>query len=132
MTAHQHAIVWIDHHKARIISFNADEADERTIRPAHPTPHLHHQSGSPAGTHAHADAEYFRSIVEALKATGEILVAGPSTAKIEFLTWMRSHAPGTVERLCGVETLPEMSDGQLLAEARHYFQRADRMRPQLP
>lgn len=132
MTAHQHAIVWIDHHKARIIHFSADEAEERTIEPAHPSPHLQHRAGNPTGTRAQGDADYFRRIVDALTATGEILVAGPSTAKIEFLTWMRSRAPETIERLCGVETLPQMSDGQLLAEARQYFRRADRMRPQLP
>jgi hypothetical protein len=130
LSDHYHAVVWIDHHEARVISFNADEADERTVHPAHPIRHLHHKSGSAAGTHERGDADYFRAVAEAVVAATEFLVTGPSTAKTEFVTWLRKQAPLTSERLAGVETLAPMSDKQLVAEARRFFKGADRMRPQ--
>jgi hypothetical protein len=43
----------------------------------------------------------------------------------------RDHAPKMVDRLCGVETLQPMSENQLVAEARRFFKRSDRMRPQI-
>ena len=36
-----------------------------------------------------------------------------------------------IERLAGVETLPQMTGRQLVAEARRFFKGADRMRPQI-
>jgi hypothetical protein len=127
---HYHAVVWIDHHEAHVVAFNADDADETTIHPAHPPRHLHHTAGSAAGTHERGEASYYRSVVEALGDAKEFLVTGPSTAKTEFVSWLRDHAPKLVDRLCGVETLQSMSEKQLVAEARRFFKRADRMRPQ--
>jgi len=128
---HYHAVAWIDHHEARIIFFNADDADETTIRPTHVPRHLHHTSGSPAGTHERGDAAYFGDVTHILGEAKEFLVAGPSTAKTEFVTWLRSHAAPVAERLIGVETLPQISDRQLVAEARRFFSAADRMQPQI-
>jgi hypothetical protein len=54
-TAHYHAVVWLDHHEARIVYFNADDTDEKVVHPAHPPRHLHHTAGSPAGTHDRGD-----------------------------------------------------------------------------
>jgi hypothetical protein len=130
LTSHYHAVVWIDHHEARVIFFNADDADEKIVHPAHPPRHLHHTSGSPAGTHERGEATYYRGVADALGEAKAFLVTGPSTAKTEFVTWLRNHAPQMNERLCGIETLPQMTDGQLVAEARRFFKGADRMSPQ--
>jgi len=130
LSRHYHAVVWIDHREARVIYFNADAADELTIHSAHAPRHLHASSGSSAGTHEHGDTTYFRDVAEALGEAKAFLVAGPSTAKTEFVTWLRKHAPQTVERMSGVETLAYMTDGQIIAEARRFFKGADLMRPQ--
>jgi len=132
LSSHYHAVVWIDHHEARVIYFNADDADETTIHPEHPPRHLHHTSGSAAGTHERGAASYFRDVADAIGAAKEFLVAGPSTAKTEFVTWLRQEAPQLIDRLCGVETLSRTTDAQLAADARRFFRGADRMRPQLP
>jgi hypothetical protein len=132
VAAHYHAVVWIDHHEAHIIFFNADDADETTVRPTHVPRHLHHTSGSPAGTHERGDAAYFSHVTDIVGEAKEFLVAGPSTAKTEFVTWLRRHAGPTAERLSGVETLPKLSDRQLVAEARRFFKAADRTTPQVP
>jgi hypothetical protein len=132
LASHYHAVVWIDHHEARVIFFNPDEADEQTIHPAHPPRHLHHTAGSASGTHERGAPEYYRSVADAVGEAKEFLVAGPSTAKTEFVTWLRDEKSPIVERLCGVETLQHMSDKQLVADARKFFKGADRMRPRTP
>ena len=129
---HYHAVVWIDHHEARVIYFNADDVDEKTVHPAHPSHHLHHTSGSPSGTHDKGDPSFFRGVADALGEAKEFLIVGPSTAKTEFVTWLHGHSPTIAGRLFGVEALQQMSDGQIVAEARRFFKKADRIRPPAP
>jgi hypothetical protein len=42
MPGHFHAVVWIDHARARIFHFNVEEADKTVIRPDHPVRDVHH------------------------------------------------------------------------------------------
>ena len=44
MSAHYHAVVWIDHREARVFHFNASDADKLVVHPDHPTRHLHHKA----------------------------------------------------------------------------------------
>lgn len=130
MPSHYHAVAWIDHREARIIYFNADDADEKIIHPAHAPRHLHSTSGSAAGTHEKGSSIYFRDVADALAEAKAFLVTGPSSAKNEFVTWLRKQAPSLAKQLCGIETLSHQTDGQLVAEARRFFKGEDRMRPQ--
>ena len=129
LTSHYHAVVWIDHREARVIHFNADEAEEQTVPAKHTSRHLHSSSGSPAGTHDRGDSDYFRSVADAVSDAGAFLVTGPAGAKTEFVTWIGAHVPQAAKRLAGVETLAQVSDKQLVAEARRFFKGADRMKP---
>jgi hypothetical protein len=131
MPGHYHAVVWIDHHEALIIHFNADTADEQRIRPADPPKHLHIKSGAPSGTHIRDDPQFYRDVAAAIADAHEVLVTGPSTAKAELVKHFHKHAPQLIERVAGIETLDRMTDNQLLAAARRFFAQADRMRPQL-
>ena len=129
---HSHAVVWIDHHEARVIYFTADDADEKTVHPDHPSHHLHHRAGSPSGTHDKGEPSFYHDVANALGEAREFLVVGPSTAKTEFVTWLHGHSPALAGRLFGVEPLQQMSDGQVVAEARRFFKKADRIRPPAP
>ena len=107
MAAHYHAVVWLDHHEARVIYFNADDAEEKIVHPAHAPRHLHHTAGSPAGTHDRGDPDYYRDVADALGGAKAFLITGPSTAKTEFVAWLQSEVPLMIEQLAGVETLPQ-------------------------
>lgn len=130
MSGHYHAVLWIDHHEARIIHFNADSAEEKRIRPADPPRHLHVKAGSTSGIHVTDAPQYYGKVAAALGDAHELLVAGPSTAKAEFVKYAHKHAPALIEKIAGIETLEHLSDNQLLAEARRFFVSADRMLPQ--
>jgi stalled ribosome rescue protein Dom34 len=130
LTAHYHAVIWIDHHEAHVVHFNADQSDEKVIHATHSPRHLHSKAGSPSGTHVTDEPEFYRHVASEVAEAQEILIAGPSSAKTEFVKYLHKHAPGTLDRVSGIETIPRVTDNQLLAEARNYFLSADRMRPQ--
>ena len=130
MTEHYHAVIWIDHHEAHVLHFNADESDADIVRATHSPRHLHSKAGSPSGTHVRDEPEFYGELARAVETAQEVLIAGPSSAKTEFVKYLHKHAPAAFERVSGIETMGRVSDHQLLAEARRYFAAADRMRPQ--
>ena len=131
MTPHHHAVLWLDHHEARIIHFNADVSDSERLHPADPPRHLHVKAGSASGTHITDEPQFYGDVAAALRDAHEILLAGPSTAKTEFMKYLDKHAISVSRSIVGVETLDHLTDNQLLVEARKFFARADRMRPQI-
>ncbi|MGO8918503.1 MAG: hypothetical protein ACLQJR_21595 [Stellaceae bacterium] len=131
MTEHYHAVVWIDHHQARIIYFNLDAAEEHTLHPPHPPRHLHSKAGSASGTHIAGEPAFYREVAEALAPAHAVLIAGPAGAKLELVDHLRQHAPQMIARISGVETMGEVTDAQLVAAARRHFKAADRMTPQV-
>ncbi len=130
MHGHSHAVVWLDHHEARVTSFSSDAAEESTIHPAHPPRHLHVRAGSPSGLHLRGDDAFFGKVAASLTDARAILVVGPSSAKTEFVTYLHRHAPALFGRISSVETMARISDEGLLAAARRHFRAADRMTPQ--
>src|SRR6185437_14975698 len=113
MSGHYHAVLWLDHHEARIIHFNADESEAARVRPSDPPRHLHVKAGSMSGTHITDEPKFYGDVAEALGDAHEVLVTGPSTAKREFLKYLRKHAAPTWRRIVGVETLDDLTDNQL-------------------
>jgi hypothetical protein len=131
MSTHYHAVVWIDHHSARIYRINASETDRIVIHPDNPVRHLHHRSGSRTGAKASEDQGFYQEVAEALGDAGEILVTGPANAKLELVKHLARSAPAVLERVVGIETVDHPSDGVLVDHARRIFKAADRMRPQI-
>jgi hypothetical protein len=40
--AHYHAVVWLDHHEAKVFHFSYDHVEGLRVMPAKPNVHLHH------------------------------------------------------------------------------------------
>lgn len=131
MSHHYHAVVWIDHHEARIIEIGKEEVDEVHVKPHHPIKHLHTKTGSRSSWRAPEDASYYKSVAERLQPVSEVLVVGPANAKTEFVKYLHKKDPKTAEKIVGVETVDHPTDGQLVHYAKAYFKQADRMLPQL-
>jgi hypothetical protein len=130
MSAHYHAIVWLDHHEARIIHFNPTEADETVIHPTHPPRHMHAKSGSASGTHQHGDAAFFQDVAKELQSAHLFQVVGPSTAKNEFVAFLEKHDAKLLAKLDSVHAMQQVTDNELVAAARRHFKAADRMHAQ--
>ncbi|HVY18602.1 MAG TPA: translational machinery protein [Bauldia sp.] len=128
---HYHAAIWIDHTEAKIFSLNRDSANEWSIRPHDQHVHVHHKAGKGDAGHTH-DESYFHSVAAAVKDAGEILIAGPGTAKTELKHHFDRHDPQVAKKVVGVETMDHPTDGEFLKLARKFFAHSDKLRPDSP
>lgn len=123
-----HAVVWVDHHEAHVLHFNADAAENEHIRAHSKHGKLHTKSGIPGSGHAAEDQKYYHQVAQAVADVEEILIVGPSSGKLALLKHLQKHDPKVAEKVVGIESVDHPTDGQLLAYARHYFVKVDQMR----
>ena len=127
---HAHAVVWIDHHQARIISFHREASDQSVVHAHNRKSHLHTKAGSHEGYRAAEDISFFQSVADRLTGVQALLVCGPAGAKTEFAEYLRRHAPGLAKSLTEIIAMDKVTDGELLSAARLHFKRTDRLQPQ--
>lgn len=115
-----HAVVWADHQTAQILEFDDEHVVAHKVRA-----HTHHtaQHGSAVRT----QHEFFGSLCETLDGIAEVLVTGSHTATADFKHYADKHRPQTAARIVGYEVVDHPSENQLVALARKYFLRHDRM-----
>ncbi len=130
--APHHVAVWLDHHEARVFQIEGATFDESTLRS--PRAHVRRHPDHNAAEKNHPDdvKRFFHDVARALDGADEILVVGPSTAKLQFLKYVHAHDPKLEPHIVGMETVDHPTDAQLAAFARHYFHGADRMRGLTP
>ena len=129
-SSHYHAVIWLDHHQARVFHFNVSEADGQKIHPQNASVHIHHKANTIGSGHALMEPAFLKEIALAISVAGEVLVIGPGNAKTEFIIYVEKHDPKLRAKILGVETVDHPSDGQIVAHARHFFKSADSLRPQ--
>lgn len=120
-----HAVVWLDHHEAKILFLHEDDArfEEQHIKAQTSHSHNHHNH-----QHHGPDKHFFESIEKALGSAQEVLLAGPGLAKNEFQKYAEAHFKQLSKRIVGVEALDHPTEGQLAALARKTFRKVDAMR----
>ena len=97
-----------------------DSFDEKTI--ASPHEHIHRHPKGAAEKRKHPDdlAHFFGDLAAALKDAEQILIVGPSTAKLEFVNYVKANDRALAAKIVGVETLDHPSDG-IVSYAKKYF-----------
>ena len=129
-----HAIVWLDRNEAHIILFDREHIAAQKIK----SRSTHKASGAPGRgdlpktphSPKNGDEEYYHAIAESLKGVHEILVTGPAQAKDEFKAHCARHDKDIDKAIVDVIASDHPSDGQLVAMARQYFLKYDRMQGQ--
>ena len=125
MPTHHHAAVWLDHNEARVFHTTAVlTLDETLITSPKAHTQLHRKSGAGDGHRATEDQHYYRQVAEALADATDVLVMGPSTAKLELIKYAHRHDPKLSAKIVGVETVDHPTDRQLAAHVRAYFKAA--------
>ena len=121
MTSHLRAAVWIDHQEARIFHVDVASFDESMISAPHH--HIHRHPKGPAEEHAHPDDLHrlFHDVADALRDAEQILVMGPSTAKLQLLRYLHEHEHVLERKIVGLETVDHPTDRQLVAYVARYF-----------
>ena len=115
-----HAIVWLDHTEAHVLQFDAESVAAERIRARSHHPRHH-------GKDERALAHYFDEIAQALNGVHEVLLVGPGHAREELQAWATKHAAAVAKAVVGNQAADHPSDAQLVALARQFFVRHDRM-----
>ena len=115
-----HAVVWLDHHSAQVLQLDADQVQTQSVK-SHSHPTRQH------GSEVRDQPEFYAQVCAALADIGEVLVTGSNTSLADFKHYADKHQPAVAARLVGYEPVDHPSDKQLVALARNYFVKADRM-----
>ena len=126
---HFHAVIWIDHHEAKVFHFNAIEMEHETMRPDGPPMHVHHKRKTVGSGHEALDSAFLHDVTSSIAEVGAALILGPGTAKTELMAHIKHHDPKLLEKIKGVETIDHPSDGQIVAHARKFFKSEHQMQP---
>jgi stalled ribosome rescue protein Dom34 len=113
-----HAVVWIDHSEAHVLSFDREHVEAHKVRSR--SHHKHQGRGSD-------DAGFFRDVSTAIAGSTEVLLTGPGAAREEFAKWVEREHPDTAARIVHSVAADHPSDAQLVALARKYFHGYDQM-----
>jgi stalled ribosome rescue protein Dom34 len=118
---HFHAVIWIDHLEARIFHLGLSGPDEVVLHPHLPMRHIHHKANSIGSGHVHESGEFLKQVIDAVSDAGQILILGPSGAKVELAKYIREHNPEVGDRIVAVEAADHPSDPQIIAHAKLHF-----------
>lgn len=116
-----HAVVRIAHDSAQILEFDAEHLEVHKVR-AHS--HYTRQHGSAVRT----DHEFFAEVCKALQGVAEVLVTGTHLIQTDFRHYVGKHSPETAKHIVGWETVNQPSEAELVAFARKYFLKLDKMK----
>lgn len=115
-----HAVVLIDHQSAQILQFDAEHVQSQKVKSSSRHTRQH-------GAAVRTEHEFFGEVCHALDGIAEVLITGPHTAQVDFQHFVEKHRPATARQIVGYESVDHPTEKQLLAMARKYFVRFDRM-----
>lgn len=106
-----HAVVWLDHHQALVIQFDAEQAEARKL-------HAHSHATRQHGSELRTIHEFFGEICDALDGLESILVTGAHTAQADFRRYVDKHCRTVMPRITDWEIVDHPTEAQLLALGR--------------
>ena len=126
MTTH-HAVLWLDHNKARALSLAAERASFQEL--AHVHAHDTHTHPKKYDGHRHpSDARFLASVEQVLTKCDAVALFGPSHAREELIAHLETTKSPLRARIVVNAALDRVTDGELAAAAREAFRSADRMK----
>jgi stalled ribosome rescue protein Dom34 len=123
----RHAVVWLDHAEATIISYTQGKSREQVVRSQHPTRWAHSDRGQSGSGHVRDDVEFFDEIARRIGDVPEVLIVGPGLAKTAFDRYVRKHHQSLAIHILGVKTVDHPTSGQILKYGKHFFQGVDQL-----
>lgn len=118
---HHALAILLDHARARLIYLDDAPVDGGTIETDWSSRqfrvHDRHGAGGSGRTHP-PESGFFRAVAQAMSRATRVVLAGPGSAKHEFMAWLQAHAAPMAERVTAVETVDRATDGELAALAR--------------
>lgn len=115
-----YAVVWTDHHSAKVLQLDDEHATAHVIRE-----HTRHTAQH--GSAVRSEHEFYAEVCDKLDEVGQVLVTGSHTALADFRHYVDKHRPQTAARIAAYETVDHPSENQLVALARKHFVARERM-----
>ncbi len=113
-----HAVVWIDHTEAHVVMFDREHMESQKIKSR-----SHHKNHGKSEDYS----AYFSDVAKALAGAHEVLLTGPSLARVQLRDWCTQHDAAVAATVVDCVSSDHPSDGQLVAMARQYFKKFDNM-----
>ena len=115
-----HAVVWTDHQAARVLEIDAEHLQAHKVRASSHYTRQHHSG-------VRTEHEFFGDVCDAVKGVDEVLITGSRTCIADFRHYAEKHRPHVASRIVGYEVVDHPTDPELVALARQYFLKLDRM-----
>ena len=117
-----HAVVQLDHHQAQVLHFDTHHVHAAHIEPHHRRANTHDHGHDEPAEHA-----LFAAVCQAVRDTQEVLVTGSHPVIGQFRHYVEAQRPQLVPHIADYRPAAPLSQGQLLALARQFFLRYDRL-----
>jgi hypothetical protein len=102
------------------LQFDAEQVQATKLK-AHEHDTRQHASG------VRSEHEFFGQVCDALAGIREVLVTGSQTALSDFRHYVEKHRPPAALQIVGWESVNHPSENQLVAFARQFFVKHNRM-----
>lgn len=119
--------IWIDHKKAVIVSASGDRVTTRTMESdveAHPR-YAGQQDGGGEKKYEERHGQqldrYYDEVISQLGQPEALLIFGPGEAKLELEARL-SRSKTSFEHTVDIETADKLTDPQIVAKVKEYFQ----------
>jgi hypothetical protein len=103
-----------------VLQFDSEHVQAQKVKS-----HTHHTAQH--GSDVRTQHEFFGQVCDALAGITEVLVVGPKTGIADFEHYATKHRADTAKRVVGYEVVDHPTENQLVAMARKYFLKYDRM-----
>jgi stalled ribosome rescue protein Dom34 len=119
--------LWIDHKKAVIVIIS-EKGEETKLIESEMEKHVRFSGEAQKSTEEDISDrryinqlnKYYDEVIDSVQLADSILVIGPGEAKTEFKKRLESKE--IIKHLINIETVDKMSDNQIAAKVRQYFQ----------
>ena len=115
-----HAVVWLDHEAAQVLRLHADSVEAERVK-------AHHHNTRQHASDVRTEHEFFGAVCDSVAGVNEVLVLGAHQTLADLRHYVEKHRPATSKQIAGWETSQPLSEGQLAAFARRFFEKHDRM-----
>jgi hypothetical protein len=122
-----HACVWIDHLQAKIFEIDAREVAKHEVHDHRPVHHLHRKADHVGLGTVTMEPELLEAVANALEGARALLIIGPGNARKVLAGYLHEHHPKLAKSIWGIHPSDHPTDAQIVAQAREFFESADRM-----
>jgi stalled ribosome rescue protein Dom34 len=118
---HHAVAILMDHRSARVLYLDDRVVDGGHIETDWTSPRFrtHDRHVTQGSGRDHPDpSSYFAAVAEAAERAERVVLAGPGTAKLEWLRWAARHGRHAADRVESVQSIDRATDGELTAMVR--------------